>query len=298
MKETETKMLQDENPIRKDWLRFVVIALYVAGFIGIVGLGVVEIVQAPLSSKEKAVEVVSGDAGQKISEKPTLTTLVIEPIVSNPKVITIIKHLFYLLVWIFLFLLFPIVFTRLKRLKLFNFEFELEKKEEQVINVLNVTTQKIYYLSEWAAEEKTNQFVHKVKQFPDVEDAIELMVVEMAKYYYDTWDHTFSYQILDKEAFQKSKKIPKIVRNTYDLAHERLEAIPINKENSDHIYFKNYLLTSINYDEQNIVVVLSSYKLEFDEYDSILLSGLVSLAIQYYEKAKMMGILESLDLAE
>jgi hypothetical protein len=280
---------EKQHPIRRDWLKILIIIVYSVGFAAILGMFIMDIVSLPTDTiAQKQVE----------PNKSTLTTLVVEPIVSNRVILSIVKHIFYLLVWIFLFLLFPVAFTRLKRLKFFNFEFEVEKQGDNLINVLNVTTQKIYFLSKWSREEYANGFAEMAKNFDKIEDGIELVLKSLSEHYLETWEYAVDYKVYAGERFKRDFNIPLVVKNAYEIALKRMEAIPINKENKDHIYIKNYLLTIVEYEGREYAVTLSSFDLEFDEYDAILLSGLVSLALQYYERTEMLELLELIEVEE
>lgn len=310
-----------QHPIRRDWLKILIIIVYSVGFAAIVGMFIKDIVSLPKinhshtsqqstsnqttnshqsNNKQPNNSQQAATTPQKAVEpnKTTITTLVVEPIVSNPVILSIVKHIFFLLVWIFLFLLFPVAFARLKRLKVFNFEFEVEKQAENLINVLNVTTQKIYFLSKWSREEYANGYAELAKNFEKIEDGIELVLKSLCEHYLETWEYAVDYKVYTVERFKRDYKIPVVVKNAYELALKRMEGIPINKENKDHIYIKNYLLTVVEYEGKEYVVTLSSFDLEFDEYDAILLSGLISLALQYYERTEMLELLELIDVEE
>ncbi|WP_078546808.1 hypothetical protein [Litchfieldia alkalitelluris] len=293
-----------QHPIRRDWLKILIIVIYSVGFAAILGMFIKDLISLPQTNHSTTIQQTKQPSNTEqqtaniAHNKATLTTLVVEPIVTNPIILSIVKHIFYLLVWIFLFLLFPVAFTRLKRLKFFNFEFEVEKQGDNLINVLNVTTQKIYFLSKWSREEYANGYAEMAKNFDTIEEGIELVLKSLCEHYLETWDYVVDYKVYTGEGFKRDYKIPMIVKNAYELAQKRMEGIPINKENKDHIYIKNYLLTVVEYEGRDYAVALSSFDLEFDEYDAILISGLVSLALQYYERTEMLELLELIVVEE
>lgn len=294
---------EKQHPIRRDWLKILIIVIYSVGFAAILGMFIKDLVSLPKSDHSSTIQQTNQPSNTLQTDntnqnKATLTTLVVEPIVTNPVILSIVKHIFYLLVWIFLFLLFPVAFTRLKRLKFFNFEFEVEKQGDNLINVLNVTTQKIYFLSKWSREEYANGYAEMAKNFDTIEEGIELVLKSLCEHYLETWEYVVDYKVYTGEGFKRDYKIPMSVKNAYELAQKRMEGIPINKENKEHIYIKNYLLTVVEYEGKDYVVTLSSFDLEFDEYDAILLSGLVSLALQYYERTEMLELLELIEVEE
>jgi hypothetical protein len=289
------------HPMRKDWLKVSLIVLYVLGIAFIIGLFINDVFFTDHSSKNTTnnnVPAAETQPKNTNTKAPTLTTLVVEPIVTDPTIISILKHVFYFLVWILLFLLFPIGFTRLKRLKLFNFELEVEKQTENLIDVINVTTQKINFLSKWATEEYANGYASIAKDFTKIDDGMGIVLKSLTDYYSENWQGNVEYKIYPAKTFESTRRIPKVVRDSYKASLARAQAIPINKENKDQAYIKNYLLLAISYENTEYAITLSSYSLEFDEYDAVLLYGLISLAIQYYERTEMLGLLERIDIEQ
>jgi len=270
-----------EYPTQKDWLRIAVLTVYSIVFFLIVASAVWQLATVSPASSSSTV---SGS---------TITDLVVRPIVENPRVQIIFEHIFYLLVWLFLFLLFPVAFSRLKRLKFFQFEFEIEEKEKHVIEVLNVTTSKTALLSKFATDKEEVQFIREVQHMTDVKEALQLMTDKIRDYYEQQLGMMFEYEVVTKEKFEQSH-VPRVVKKSYPLAKESHEAVPINKDNSDQLYKRNFLLAVKTYEGQEYAIVLSSHLSVFDEYDMFVVSGLLSLAIKYFERANVLQFLRDL----
>ncbi|MFC0186713.1 hypothetical protein ACFFJY_00365 [Fictibacillus aquaticus] len=292
------------HPVRKDWFRIFIMTVYVIGFISIIGHFFYESVNLPDKLAEPPANTTSGQTplsssppannlgpGTKVNNTETLVTLVVKPITENPIIGSILKHAFFLIVYIFVFLLFPIAFTRLKRFKFFNFEFEVEKSGESVIEVLNTTAQKINILSKWTTDKYANDFAKQ--NLNTIVESIEYVLGEVSKDYLENLNLNLEHKVYNTTEFKRDLTIPYIVKKNYDSAKARAATIPINKENKNHLYLRNYLLTVVEFDKKEYVIVVKSFEAEFDEYDSVLFTGLISLANHYFERTKQLKIIDS-----
>lgn len=226
-------------------------------------------------------------------EHSTLNNLIVKPIVKSPSNQVIFKYSFYLIGWILLFLVIPIGMKPFKRLKIGNIELEPEAREKIVIDSLNTTLTKLFFLSNWAKENKRGIFIANLRKKETVEGALRLMIKQMQEYYCENWEINFSFRVHKNiQDFVDDKRNPKMLKKFVGLTRESSEAILINKS---HLRLRSFMLYSITFNESEYFLVLESYKTSFDEYDAYLLTGLSSLAINYFEHYQLLNVIINLE---
>ncbi|MGE7602959.1 hypothetical protein ACQKL5_10660 [Peribacillus sp. NPDC097675] len=287
----------NDHPTRKDWLKLCYMGLYIVGLFWIIGSGVYHFID--LSFKESIEKVqdakIEGDETQvqKESKEPSLTSLIVQPLAESKKAKVVFEHLGYLLLLLIFFLLAPIPLEHMKRFKLMNFEFEKETAEQDVAERITIQQNKFAFLIDWLREENIDKFLRITRLHTSYQDFLKEMLNEMMEYYRKD-DIFFEYEIKTEDEFRKNHTTyPRVVRYSLDVAASLGSAIPINKENDRHIYFKNYMIHTIEVKENvytdeekfvTYVIILHSYRTTFDEYDGQLLAGITSLTYELYQK--------------
>ena len=125
----------------------------------------------------------------------------------------------------------------------------------------------------------------------------------MKEHYEKEWGIHIQYQVLTELEFRNSRKIPRIVKKTLNAVIEEklISGIPVNKENESNVFLKNFLIYAIEAKEDiykkserkvTYVILLSSHRYTFDEYDGELVSGLASVTNSVYERYHLLKYLE------
>lgn len=287
----------NDYPTRKDWFKLCYMGLYMVGLFWIIGSGVYQFIELSLEeTNEKVQEArIDGDETQvqKESKEPTLTSLIVQPLAESEKAKVVFEHLGYLILLLIFFLLAPIPLERMKRFKLMNFEFEKESTEQDVAERITIQQNKFAFLIDWLREENIDKFLRITRIHTSYHAFLTEMLNEMMEYYRKD-DIFFEFDIKTETQFRKNHSdYPRVVRNSLDVAASLGSAIPINKENDRHIYFKNYMIHTIKVkenvytDEETVVtyvIILHSYRTTFDEYDGQLLAGIASLTYELFQK--------------
>ncbi|MDP5277043.1 hypothetical protein [Chengkuizengella axinellae] len=181
----------------------------------------------------------------------------------------IFRGIFLLMIWIFVFLVIPIGFRRLKRIKLFRMEIEVENVEKAAIQTIEITGGKaklMAYLSSKDAEATTLEFLNDETSTPSIDfhEVLEHFLMEIKEGYQKQFDAHFVYEIVLEDfpdkfnlLIQESKETEKVMIR--------------NKINNENLFRKNYLLMYYSFHEQEMVTILSSYTYEFDVLDKHLI---------------------------
>ncbi|NDI34073.1 hypothetical protein [Chengkuizengella sediminis] len=177
----------------------------------------------------------------------------------------IFRGISLLVIWMIIFLIIPVGFRRLRRIKLFRMEIEVENVEKAAIQTIEITGGKaklMAYLSSNDAEATTLQFLNDESSVPsmDFREVLEHFLNEIKEGYQKEFDAHFVYEI-------HLSSFPKMFD---ELIHESKETEKVmirNKINNDNLFKKNYLVMYYSYNHQEMVTVLSSYTYEFDVLD-------------------------------
>lgn len=256
--------------------------------------------QQQVQSTTKAMEKEKGAKTEKQAQPKNLTEAVIVPLVGSPKMKIIFEHIFYAFLFFVVVLLAPLPLERMKRFKLFNFELELDANEKEMVSNLAVQQDKFNFLIYWLKEENKRVFMIKERNNQRYRDFLSEMLGEMQDHYRTEWGIHINYQIIKESEFKKSKfKYPVSVKRSVEAAKESFSGLPINKESETDVFFKNFLLHCVSEVEniytsveatENYVIVLSSHRYYFDEYDGQLVSGLASLSSELYRRTHLLKI--------
>ncbi|WP_338472795.1 hypothetical protein R4Z10_08740 [Niallia sp. XMNu-256] len=147
----------------------------------------------------------SENAEKTTDQKFTWTDYVIKPIVSDPLNQVFFKVLFYLLALVSLFLVIPAGLASLKRFKLFNFEFELEKQEvkETIAELINESEAKANYIKELTKDDTyrtiANQYVDTSGNV-DFLGAISWFLSDMKLNYKENFDQNINWILAEVDS--------------------------------------------------------------------------------------------------
>ncbi len=273
-------------PTRKDWGRTIFSSLYILLIAVILVSGLYRISQ--LSPENQTPRT---NAAQSA---PTFTSLVIQPLTQSDKAIIIFEHLFYLLIVLACFILLPIPMDRMKRFRLLNFEVEMDGNTQEVVKNISIQQDKFGFLTHWLREENKIKFLMIEKDNDSYKDFLQEMLTEMKNHYLTNWNTYMDFEVLTEQQFQEAGfRIPSSVKKALPAAKIHGIGLPINKENDKYIHLKNYLIYPVSVTENlytdaeahvNYIVVLTSHKTIFDEYDGQLVSGLSSLTADLYQR--------------
>lgn len=228
---------------------------------------------------------------ERTQEKDTWMSLIVKPIIASPLNKIIFRGIFLLVIWMLLFLVIPVAFRRLKRIKFFNFEFELENIEQAAIETVEISGGKaklMAYLTSEQAAGKTLSFLNESSI--DFKEVLHDFLAEIQVGYRYHFEAPFSYHIYT-EPFPK-----KFTALIYDLIHESKETKEVvikNKENNDNLLRKNYLIYYFHHDEKALVTILSSYQYQFDIFDKYLIELLHNSINKNIENIEYMVTLTS-----
>ncbi|WP_394555904.1 hypothetical protein C1N61_32540 (plasmid) [Priestia aryabhattai] len=196
----------------------------------------------------------------------------------------LIKHFLMYLGLLILYLLFILTQKNVSNLKVAGLEVgTTQDVQAEFYKAVEEQKNKFDFLTFWMREENRLTFIRNT----DIEHRTFLgflsrMLEKMQEYYRDDWNINFSFTIYDMNEFERSSLPRKVKKSAVSLTEED-KGLPILKEKDLHFH-KNYLIykvTEVNVrdatDIKNYMIVLSSYYSEFDEVDSILISGLSAL---------------------
>ncbi|NBI31153.1 hypothetical protein [Chengkuizengella marina] len=177
----------------------------------------------------------------------------------------IFRGISLLVIWMIIFLIIPVGFRRLRRIKLFRMEIEVENVEKAAIQTIEITGGKaklMAYLSSNDAEATTLQFLNDGTPIPsiDFKEVLAHFLEEIKEGYQKEFDSHFVYEV-------HTSDFPKMFDELIQESKETEKVMIKNKINNDNLFKKNYLLMYYAYNHQELVTVLSSYTYEFDVLD-------------------------------
>lgn len=201
----------------------------------------------------------------------------------------IFRGIFLLIIWVLLFLMIPVAFTRLKRFKLFNFEFEVEDKEQAAIQTVEINGGKaklMAYLTSDDAAGKLFDFLEDT--VINYQEALMYFLDEIQIGYRQHFNASFSF-FVQKDGF------PPPIEELVDESRETGEAVLRNKTDNDNLIKKNYLVYYFCFENNTFTTVLSSYQHQFDIFDKYLLELLHNIINKNVENIEYMVALASED---
>ncbi|MGV3464338.1 MAG: hypothetical protein ACO1OT_03470 [Heyndrickxia sp.] len=204
----------------------------------------------------------------------------------------IFRGIFLLIIWVLLFLIIPVAFTRLKRFKLFNFEFEVEDKEQAAIQTVEINGGKaklMAYLTSDDAAGKLFDFLEGT--VINYQEALMYFLDEIQAGYHQHFNASFSY-------FVHKDDFPPQIEDLADESRETEEAVLRNKTDNDNLLKKNYLVYYFEFENHSFATVLSSYQHQFDIFDKYLIELLHNIINKNVENIEYMVALTSEDNQE
>ena len=192
------------------------------------------------------------------------TEYVIKPLISSTFLLTMMKGIFLLTVWIILFLIIPSTTRQLKRFKLFQMEFEVEDKETAAVAFIELQSSKATLLSTMYSD----AFIGKLFAFLNEEN---MKVDYFSALAYFLEDFKVSYQQRYNISFECETKdfmhLNGIEREYAELSKETGDPEVLNWELPLIRLKKNRLVFHFNYRGVEKVTILSSYSSQFDVID-------------------------------
>lgn len=192
------------------------------------------------------------------------TEYVIKPLISSTFLLTIIKGIFLLSVWVILFLIIPSTTRQLKRFKLFQMEFEVEDKETAAVAFIELQSSKATLLSTMYSDAS----IGKLFTFLD-EETMEVDYFSALAYFLE--DFKISYKQRYNIAFEcETKDFNRLTGtelNYAELSRETGDPEVLNWEAPLAKLKKNRLVFHFNYRGSEKVTILSSYSSQFDVID-------------------------------
>ncbi|PKR83405.1 hypothetical protein [Heyndrickxia camelliae] len=205
----------------------------------------------------------------------------------------IFRGIFLLIIWVLLFLMIPVAFTRLKRFKLFNFEFEVEDKEQAAIQTVEINGGKaklMAYLTSDDAAGKLFDFLEGT--VINYQEALMYFLDEIQAGYHQHFNASFSYIV------HKDDNLPPQIEELADESRETGEAVLRNKTDNENLLKKNYLVYYFYFENHTFITVLSSYQHQFDIFDKYLIELLHNIINKNVENIEYMVALTSEDNEE
>lgn len=192
------------------------------------------------------------------------TEYVIKPLISSTFLLTIIKGIFLLSVWVILFLIIPSTTRQLKRFKLFQMEFEVEDKETAAVAFIELQSSKATLLSTMYSDAS----IGKLFTFLD-EETMEVDYFSALAYFLE--DFKISYKQRYNIAFEcETKDFNRLTGtelNYAELSKETGDPEVLNWEAPLAKLKKNRLVFHFNHRGSDKVTILSSYSSQFDVID-------------------------------
>lgn len=226
---------------------------------------------------------------ESVNSQNSWLDLIVKPVVASNFNQILFKGIFLLLIWLLLFLVIPVAFKKIKRIKFFNLEFEVEDIEKSAIETVEISGRKAKLMAYLTSDDASGKTIELLN-----ENGIEFIVVlnyflkEIQKGYSDSLHANFSFQVFNND----------IPNNYHDLAAESIEskeAVIRNKIDNDNILKQNSLVFSFKYNNNKYVTVLSSYTYLFDVLDKYLVELLHNTISKNIENIEYMIELTSSD---
>ncbi|TWT09322.1 hypothetical protein [Planomicrobium sp. CPCC 101079] len=273
-----------ENRTFFQWINFFIPYVYTLGIILIIGWMLAASVSIAIdnaSNDPKALFLQTESAPSADTANETWLNLLIKPIVTSDFNQVIFRGLFLLLVWMLLFLVIPVAFKKLKRLKLFNMEFEVNDIEQAAIQTIEVSATKanyMLYLTSDAATDRTLEILDEIGL--NYKDVLETYLTELQEWYKNApLDTHFSFELF-------TTPYPSNLEGLVAASKESGSSVIQNTADPNNVMQKNYLVYAYSYREQEYITVISSYTQEFDTFDQSLFESMhnaVSKNIEHYE---------------
>jgi len=190
----------------------------------------------------------------------------------------------------FLFLIIPVAFKRLKRFKFLNLEFEVEDIELAAIETIEISgtkAQLMAYLTGDDASGRTLEFLNE--SAIDYKEVLEYFLSEIQiGYKKNPLKATFSYQVYSQSA-------PEELNDLIEESKESGESVVSNKINQGNLFKKNYLVFYFCYNNDEYVTVINSYTYPFDIFDKYLFELLHKIVGKNVENIEYMVVLTHSD---
>ncbi|TWT25938.1 hypothetical protein [Planomicrobium sp. CPCC 101110] len=274
----------NENRSFFQWINFFIPYVYTFGIVVIIGWMLTASASIALDTVQhnpRALLLQTDTAPANDTAPETWVNLLVKPIVQSDFNQVVFRGLFLLLVWMLLFLVIPVAFRRLKRLKLFNLEFEVNDIEQAAIETIETSATKakyMLYLTSDAAAERSLEILDEIGL--SYQDVLEFYLTELQAWYKnEPLDTRFSYELY-------TEPFPSKLDDLVAASKESGSSILWNKADPNNMLEKNYFVYAYTYREQEWITVISSYTQEFDYFDQSLFESLhnaVSKSIENYE---------------
>lgn len=287
------------------WINFFIPYAYTAGIALIVTwmvaasllIGIATIKEDPkafiLQEKniESPTDSAAGTVGidPSVNESPkeeTAFTIIVKPFVESDFNKIIFRGLFLLFIWMFLFLIIPVAFKRLKRFKFLNLEFEVDDIEQAAIETIEISgtkAQLMAYLTGDDASGRTLGFLND--SAIDYKEVLEYFLSEIqVGYKKNPLNATFSYEVYSQSA-------PEDLKDLIEESKETGESVVSNKINEGNLFKKNYLVFYFCYNNDEYITVINSYTYPFDIFDKYLFELLHKIVSKNVENIEYMVVL-------
>jgi hypothetical protein len=207
----------------------------------------------------------SVDSPPSKTDNETWIDIVVKPITSSNVNKIIFRGLFLILVWVLVFLVIPVAFTRLRRFKFFSMEFEVESKEQAAIQHTEMNGSKAKLMAYLSSEDAAGKIFSFLRNDAiDYQEALEYFLEEIRIGYKKNFDLTFSYTV-------HNGNFPDEITDLINESKEIGEPVIRNKIDNDNLFKKNYLIYYFVYEGNELVTELSSYHTQFDIFDKYLI---------------------------
>ena len=220
----------------------------------------------------------------------TIFTILVKPFLESDFNKIIFRGLFLLFIWMFLFLIIPVAFKRLKRFKFLNLEFEVDDIEKAAIETIEISgtkAQLMAYLTGDDASGRTLEFLNE--SAIDYKEVLEYFLSEIQiGYEKNPLNATFSYEVF-------SQSPPEVLNDFIEESKETGESVICNKINEGNLFKKNYLVFYFCYNGDEYVTVINSYTYPFDIFDKYLFELLHKIVSKNIENIEYMVVLTHTD---
>ncbi len=192
------------------------------------------------------------------------TEYVMKPLISSTFLLTIIKGIFLLSVWVILFLIIPSTTRQLKRFKLFQMEFEVEDKETAAVAFIELQSSKATLLSTMYSDAT----IGKLFTFLD-EETMEVDYFSALAYFLEDFKISYKqrYNITFECETKDFNRLTGTELNYAELSKETGDPEVLNWDAPLAKLKKNRLVFHFNYRGSEKVTILSSYSSQFDVID-------------------------------
>lgn len=294
----EVRKIQHSNKNRESisffqWIQFVIPYAYTAGIALILTWMItasIVIGIATFKEDPKAFILQPEKIESSTSSEETIFTILVKPFLESDFNKIIFRGLFLLFIWMFLFLIIPVAFKRLKRFKFLNLEFEVDDIEKAAIETIEISgtkAQLMAYLTGDDASGRTLEFLNE--SAIDYKEVLEYFLSEIQiGYEKNPLNATFSYEVF-------SQSPPQVLYDFIEESKETGESVICNKINEGNLFKKNYLVFYFCYNGDEYVTVINSYTYPFDIFDKYLFELLHKVVSKNIENIEYMVVLTHTD---